>query len=290
MKEINKKVLKLIYISLLVIVISTFSSCNADKTPDYAKNALTYINFSADTSRTLTIGYNPASYSSLYWFYKAEKEDGYGAVGETEEWTPILTTVTSEEKPNAGLSSDYIGPFSQGEWNFFLIAYKEASETETTDAVSYTYSYKGTSDNGTWEETTKTFYFTTPIYESGTISETLENEKETIAATVDTVEGVGTLALSSLGFESADNLTTASMTLTRQDKTTENPLSKTLTISENEGRYSITSVTYSDIPSGTYECKIQATREKSASFTSTFYFSIYTGTTTTLSRELVEDT
>ncbi len=287
MEKRNKKVLKLIYISLLVMVISAFSSCSADKTPDYDGNALAYIIFSADSSRDLTINYNPKSYSSLYWFYKAEKVDEYGTVGESKEWTPIITSLT-DGNPTTGLGVDYIGPFSQGKWSFSLIAYRETSEATTEGAVSYTYSYTTTNSDGNNEPTKKTFYFATPIYESEAISETLEKEKETVAATVDSVNGDGTLTLSSLSFTATSGLTSASMALTRQD-TAENLSSKQLTISEEEGKYSVTDITYSNIPNGTYECKVQATGEGDESFTSTFYFSIYTGTTTTLSGELAED-
>lgn len=267
------------------MIISIFSSCDGDKTPLYDESALSYIIFSPDTSRDLKIDYDPASYSSLHWFYKAEKADGYGTAGETDAWTPILTTLTDGLNPVTGIEG-YIGPFSQGEWNFYLKAYKTASERGASSDLSYTYSY---TTNTVTE--TKTFYFTTPIYESSAVSETLVDELKTVAVAVDTVEGVGKLTLSGLYFTSSNTFSSASMTLTRQDTEAESSSTYDLTISSEEGKYSIAfkDTTSLDITSGTYKCVISASGDDSSSFKSTFYFSIYTGTTTTLSGELIGD-
>ncbi len=266
----NKKTkIELIYLSLLVLAISLFISCDGQAVQSQENAPLAYITFTEDTSKAISITYSPASYSTLYWFYTAKKTDNtdntntgnYGTTGQTEGEAPVNPTSTTDKTPQPGLGSNTLGPFSQGKWKFTLTAYKEADKQ-------------------------------TKIYSSDDITETLYGgETKTITVSVKAeTSGEGTLALKDLYFTSTETISSATMTLTATEST-DSAETKTYTLSAskkdetNDYSLAFASDAVTSLSSGTYKCVITA-----GNFTSTFNLLICTGGTTTLSGQLVQDT
>lgn len=279
---------------VLILILSLFVSCDADKMNAKDSDGVAYIRFSGRQSRdSLSITYENEDYDTLYWFYEAKKEDSYGTTGQTTGETAYNT---EDGSPVTGLERENgtIGPFSQGIWTFNVYAYKCPKVTDDDGSISYPYNgntrtriYKGTTENVTL----------------------LAGETKSIGVTVTGVGESGTLILSGLYFNSDGAIASAGLKLTRtgSNDTTETEsgtgteitdvpaLTLTKTAGDETGKYSIAFST--DTPftleKGEYEGVVKgyAANSTEPSFTSeTINFVIYGDLTTTLSGLLSEKT
>lgn len=273
----NQNKAGLIVLSLSVLFVFLFVSCDGEKIPQTVDAPLTFVTFEGVPSKDRSITYSHASYSSLYWFYTATKtDDGYGIYGQTETQTPVtVTTSSSDSTPAKGLDSNSIGPFSQGEWTFQLFAYECSGDS--------------------YDENSKV-----QIYESDEVKETLySGETKTVTVGVKSVEkGNGTLSLKGLYFTCAESITSVVMTLTGTDSNNKQSYTFTINSTDESTKLTNTDETYTlptktdSITSGTYTCVVKAYKEDETttpSFTSTFKFALYTGATTTLSGAMTAD-
>lgn len=214
----NRKIKKTIKItlSILILALSLLFSCDDGKSMD----GCSYIVFSGETNLRAKISYDLEDYDDLYWFYKAEKADGYGVTGTAEEWTPI--NVKDDNTLDKALGSAVIGPFSQGKWKFSLKAYKTQVNEKPTSGSDYaSYSYEATTMvNGEETKTTNTLYYTDAVYETKTeVETTLIDTLETVSISVEPSGDDGVLVLDDLSFTSTSTteIKTVLLTLTRND-------------------------------------------------------------------------
>ncbi|MGN0840273.1 MAG: hypothetical protein ACI4NB_05495 [Candidatus Ornithospirochaeta sp.] len=114
-------------IGLLMIVAAVISlafvSCDANTAPQ--ADTLGEIYLSNDSqSRGITVsGTNTHEVESLYWYYKAVKNDnGLFNTGVTNGFVPVKTNT---EGAVAGLSEENLGLFSYGNWTFTFCGVKE---------------------------------------------------------------------------------------------------------------------------------------------------------------------
>ena len=121
----------LLGLTLMAMLLCLFVACSPDMALPEDKDGVAYVRFGGYTARSFTADYNIQQYENLYWFYTAEKTDGYGTYGATTALAPVNATrvdgtVTEVKK---GLNGT-IGPFSQGDWKFTLKAYSSLSSTD----------------------------------------------------------------------------------------------------------------------------------------------------------------
>ena len=110
------KVLSVLLLALITAFIAVSCSGNIEA-PASSAEELSYVTFGNGHSRELSTSYWTEDYDDLYWFYTAVKTDRYGTTGTKTEKTRINETT--------GFSGQ-VGPFSQGDWDFTLYAYKTA--------------------------------------------------------------------------------------------------------------------------------------------------------------------
>ncbi len=268
---------------LMAIGLSLFVSCNAEQSLPEKTDGVAYVRFGENATRDFTPSYTPVPYKDLYWFYTAEKTDGYGTYGQKTERTAV--------KSGTGIvltDSEAIGPFSEGSWNFTLYAYKENNTTSTL------------------------------IYKSEAIAVDLkpgETKVVSIAASVEPQGDKGTVVLSGAYFNYASTQTRDEATYpnfkmvvtetTGTDKqkssytyTNVTGSDKKLTLGNREdvtegGSYSRYPVTFDStvtLPQGTYQCNVTAwiSDVNNPIGTSTFWFAVYPNATTTISGSLSE--
>ena len=145
-----KKKTLLILAVLITALACLFTSCSASVEPPKAEEEFGYVTFGNGGSRSLTTEYGIKSYDDLYWYYTAEKKDGFGLTGQSPKndnnsFIPQpVNAIKNEEgnviRVNQGLSGE-VGPFSQGAWVFTLYAY----ESLNTDNTGNNLVYQGTS-------------------------------------------------------------------------------------------------------------------------------------------------
>ena len=125
-------------VSLMALIVALFVSCSADNTvPETKGEELAYVVFGNESSRGFTTEYNIKAYNQLYWYYSAKKDDQYGFSGVTD-----FKSVRTDGA--MGLSTEKIGPFSQGSWIFTLYAYTSPKSSKPSDTDS-TLVYQGSS-------------------------------------------------------------------------------------------------------------------------------------------------
>lgn len=214
----NRKIKKTrkITLSILILALVLLSSCDDGKSMD----GCSYIVFSGETDLRAKISYDLEDYDDLYWFYKAEKADGYGVTGTAAEWTPI--NVNNNNTLDKGLGSASIGPFSQGKWKFSLKAYKTQDDKEPASGSDYaSYSYEITTMvDGEEKKETQTLYYTDAVYETKTeVETTLIDTLETVSISVEPNGDDGVLVLDDLSFTSSSTteIKTVQLTMTRND-------------------------------------------------------------------------
>lgn len=318
----NMKKTILTCLAFVAISLCLFVSCNGEQAlPDEA-DALAYIRF-GENSRGLSADYEAAKYDDLYWFYTAKKTDKYGTTGQTSSSTNKVTlpgekgeavpVVGTAASPSKGLKLDsstnngYLGPFSQGDWEFNLYAYK--------------------CDETSWSSDKSTL-----VYKAENIKYTLKaGESRSIPVDVKPEGSTGTVVFNDAYFEYKDSGATApNLTLElKSSSETEGNSSYSYTFSttytqdntdskqyqlklekdnSNQKRYNISfannangiQLEVGDDGSETYTCIVtvsfdakdngSADTETFTELTQTFYFGVYSGgATTTISGDLIED-
>lgn len=153
----------LLTLALALVCACLFVSCSGDVTEK--QSGLSYVTFD-QRSRSFETEYKGTQYKDLYWFYKAVKTDGAGNTGEQESYVPVIAVNSSKTATTdiftKGLSGT-IGPFSQGSWKFYLMAYKTIVTDKPGDGTTYeTYTVK----TGSGDDQGKSYYFTDPVYKS----------------------------------------------------------------------------------------------------------------------------
>lgn len=122
---------------LVAVSLALFVSCNAETALPEDTDGLAYIRFGEDDARSFKATYDIADYDNLYWYYSAEKKDDYGKTGVTSS-SPVTKSGTA---PAKGLKGE-IGPFSQGDWEFTLVAYAENDDKTGPDMTKKVYATK----------------------------------------------------------------------------------------------------------------------------------------------------
>lgn len=119
-------------LTLFAISLCLFVSCSAENTAVNEINDVAYVTFGRD-SRDFSASYEVKGYDTLYWFYTANKNDGYGTTGSTTGLTAVPAKTNGK-----GIGSGSVGPFSQGKWEFTLQAYANLSgNAPDTDTIVY---------------------------------------------------------------------------------------------------------------------------------------------------------
>lgn len=116
----NMKRRTLVVLAVLFAAIACFfTSCDAEQAAPKADEGMAYVVFGNGGSRSLNTEYGIQNYNDLFWYYKAEKKDGFGTTG-----AALKEPVSKNEAGQhiKGLSGR-VGPFSQGLWQFTLYAY-----------------------------------------------------------------------------------------------------------------------------------------------------------------------
>lgn len=274
---------------LMAIGLCLFVSCNGEQSLPENTDGVAYVRFGENVNRDFTPSYKPVPYSELYWYYTAEKTDGYGTFGQKTTQTAVKT---GDTKTGIVLTEDEaLGPFSEGSWNFTLYAYKENSTSSTL------------------------------IYKSEAIAVKLtagETKAVSIATSVTPVGETGTVKLEGAYFNYASQQTNTTatypnfqMVVTETSGTEAQKMSytytnvagdsnKKLTLSDKADITSDTSNSYTQwtvkfdsdqtLPEGTYKCVVTAyisDIEKPIG-KSEFWFAVYPNATTTISGSLTE--
>ena len=125
-----KKVLLIADFVLCALFLTLFISCSDSIDANEDVDAVARVSFSQNSIQTRSLEHTIDAYdfSSLYWFYTAEKTDSYGSCGETLDEIPVKTD--SDGNPSQGLDGNEVGGFSLGTWTFTLSAYREADKTD----------------------------------------------------------------------------------------------------------------------------------------------------------------
>lgn len=123
---------------LLAAIACFFTSCDAEQAAPKADEGMAYVIFGNGGSRSLNTEYGIQNYNDLFWYYKAEKKDGYGITG-TAENEPVSKNEAGEHIK--GLSGR-VGPFSQGLWQFTLFA-KDGNGNLVYEGTSAVVNLKG---------------------------------------------------------------------------------------------------------------------------------------------------
>ena len=66
---------------LFAAIACFFTSCDAEQAAPKADEGMAYVVFGNGGSRSLNTEYGIQNYNDLFWFYKAEKKDGFGTTG-----------------------------------------------------------------------------------------------------------------------------------------------------------------------------------------------------------------
>ena len=127
-----KKKTLLILAVLITALACLFTSCSASVEPPKAEEEFGYVTFGNGGSRSLTTLYGIKNYDDLYWYYTAEKKDGFGLTGQTDG----QTAVPPKTGDGKGIGSGTIR-LSQGAWEFELFAYESARTGTTSDNLVY---------------------------------------------------------------------------------------------------------------------------------------------------------
>ena len=264
----------LLCLSLLTVVISLLVSCSVEQSVP-VEEQYAYVEFDESIARDFSAAYTPYSYSDLYWYYTAKKTDGLGTYGATNGETAI--------KSGKGLEGT-IGPFSQGEWEFELSAYtltKDISGAElvykTREAIKVTL---------TGNTTTKIKASVEPQQKTGSIE--FKDAYFEYAAGGTSAPGLELTATRT------DVVNGSSYTFSTKKAEAKETNNFTLTLAvPNNTTCSITSSKIEGITAGIYKCVARAYFESGTSSielgTSTFYFAVYGGATTTISGSLKEN-
>lgn len=131
-----KKVLSIAGFVLCALFLTLFISCSDSIDANGDVDAVARVSFSQNSIQIRSLDHIIEAYdfSSLYWFYTAEKTDSYGTSGETLEERPVKTD--SDGNPVQGIDGNELGYFSLGTWTFTLSAYRNADKNDIL--------YKGT--------------------------------------------------------------------------------------------------------------------------------------------------
>ena len=137
-------------IGLLMIVMAVISmafvSCDANTAPQTDTLGEIYLSNESRSRGINVTGNNTHKVESLYWYYKAEKNDtGLFNTGVTNGFVPVKTN--EEGSAAAGLGEANLGLFSYGNWTFTFYGVKTAisgvtgaSPAETIDSGLIVYS------------------------------------------------------------------------------------------------------------------------------------------------------
>lgn len=141
-------------IGLLMIVMAVISmafvSCDANTAPQADILGEIYLSNDSNSRGITATGANTNEVESLYWYYKAVKNDkGLFNTGVRKHFVPVKTN--SEGAAIAGLNEANLGLFSYGNWTFTFYAFKTELEGVTasnpasdTSITSSTIVYYGT--------------------------------------------------------------------------------------------------------------------------------------------------
>ena len=128
----------LAFMLAIALIACLFVSCNSNKVEDgaVATKGLVYATFEKGHTKALDWSYSDYN-EDLYWYYTAEKKDGFGKTGQTPEG--FMINVAGDN--GKGLAGN-VGPFSEGDWYFTLRAYKSPL---TADGTKFTQNIDGES-------------------------------------------------------------------------------------------------------------------------------------------------
>lgn len=111
-------------IILIVAIVGIILSCSNNPTLENKLEETGYVSFGNANSRSLSVMYEMEDFDDLYWFYTATKADRYGQTGQTNGEAPVPAKANGK-----GIGDGTVGPFSMGDWDFNLYAYKDAGKT-----------------------------------------------------------------------------------------------------------------------------------------------------------------
>lgn len=111
-------------IILIVAIVGLILSCSNNPTLENKLEETGYVSFGNAGSRSLSVMYEMEDFDDLYWTYTAKKADGYGQTGQTTSEQPVPPKTDGK-----GIGDGTVGPFSMGDWDFNLFAYKDAEKT-----------------------------------------------------------------------------------------------------------------------------------------------------------------
>ena len=110
-------------IILIVAMVGLILSCSNNPTLENKLEETGYVSFGNAGSRSLSVMYEMEDFDDLYWTYTAKKADGYGQTGQTTSEQPVPPKANGK-----GIGNGTVGPFSMGDWDFNLFAYKDAEK------------------------------------------------------------------------------------------------------------------------------------------------------------------
>ena len=231
----------ILVVSVLALLIVIASSCSNDGLAS-DKSEKAYVVF-GNMVRSLDTSYEVLGYDELYWFYKADKKDGYGLTGDTSDYF---------ERLNDGKGvSGVIGPFSQGQWEFSLQAYlAEDSSTSQTGILVYesnpvTVTLKG-------GEIRNIPVSVTPVGDTGTIAfENADKSEFAYLQTVGEETSTPSVKVNLVGSDNSNNFT-ADITLSEKDSNNQYRIIGPLAITQGDSSTSA-------IPNDFYTCTITIT-------------------------------
>ena len=249
-------------IIMIVAVVGIILSCSNNPALENKLEETGYVSFGNANSRSLGVMYEMEDFDELYWTYTATKADGYGQTGQTSGEQPVPTKANGK-----GIGDGTVGPFSMGDWDFNLYAYKDAGKT-------------------------------IKLYESKTPSRVKINAGETknISVAVSPYGTTGTLKIDNAYFNwdstSGGDLPVIHLTLDSDKSVAGFDKEYSINPTVNESG-DIVFVLNDTVPVGFYYCRLWAsieTAETPIYETAEFTLRIYGATTTTIYGDITEQT
>lgn len=247
---------------MIVAIVGIILSCSNNPTLENKLEETGYVSFGNANSRSLSVMYEMEDFDDLYWFYTATKADRYGQTGQTNGEEPVPAKANGK-----GIGDGTVGPFSMGDWDFNLYAYKDEGKT-------------------------------IKVYEGKTPSRVniVAGDTKNISVAVSPYGTTGTLKIDKAYFNwdstSGGDLPVIHLTMdkNKSDETTDQSFDIVPVANENGD---ITFALNKTIPVGFYYCRLWATIDTASTpiyETEEFTLRIYGATTTTIYGDITEQT
>lgn len=249
-------------IIMIVAIVGLILSCSNNPTLENKLEETGYVSFGNAGSRSLSVMYEMEDFDDLYWTYTAKKADGYGQTGQTTSEQPVPPKTDGK-----GIGDGTVGPFSMGDWDFNLFAYKDAEKT-------------------------------IKVYEGKTPSRVniIAGDTKNVSVAVSPFGTTGVLNIENAYFHwdstsgGALPVINLTMDMDKSDETVDKSFDITPVVNENGD---ITFALNQTIPVGFYYCELKATIDTASTpiyETEEFTLRIYGATTTTIYGDITEQT